>query len=434
MTTGLITCVRRGDWKGTREHLEEVGIRDDMGLTALMCASDLGDATMVKLLLPFEGGLQGSEDWPDDTLFCDDNSLVGITALMLAARKGHYECVSLLVEREKGLATYGGITALMYAAATGHADLVPLLQEELGMEDECGNTALMNAALNGQRVCVSLLLSELGHKNKIGWTALMYATQVMSLGCVELLMGESGQETHEVIHGYPAGTTALIIAAYNGYAAGVELLVPYERGRLNSKGESALLIAMRKGYQECASLLLEEACMYDSSGRLQWDVIREQACSGSDQHLLSKCYRALSVSVEVVFFQKMLQDLTRSALQIGLSRVFSHVNKLLEARTMEQELKGKQLCEMLFITLLCETQDSFLLDLDAYLYELEGEDVLSTDLCCICLTQQPDLVLLPCHHLVLCSTCGTSSLRFCPYCRSPVASSYELEVYGCDVG
>lgn len=434
MASGLIADVLRGDWEGIQTHLCDRGGRDAMGLTALMHAADLGDAKVVELLLTFEGGMQCDRDWLDDTLFCDDISLVGITALMLAARHGHYACVALLVERERGMTTQGGITSLMYAAANGHDTLIPLLQDEIGREDECGNTALMSAVLNGRHSCIQPLLSEHGHQNKIGWTALMYATQMMSLECIKLLLGECGYETHEVIHGYPAGTTALIIAAYNGYVAGVKLLAPYEKGRLNGKGESALLIAMRKGYQECADLLLEEACVYDSSGRLQWDVIREQACSGSDNHPLSKCYRAISETIDVLFFQKKIRNLTRNSLRVYLSHVSSFIHTLLEKMSMEKRMERVQFCEILFMTLLCETQGSSLLELDAYLYELEGEELHSDDLCCICLSRQSDLVLLPCHHLVLCSACVPPSLRLCPYCRSPVASSYELEPCGCDVG
>lgn len=79
------------------------------------------------------------------------------TALMFAAKNGHFDCVKLLL-CEVGISFTGGTTALMMAAQYGHANCVRLLVEFLaGVQKANGWTALMSAIRHSHYSCAKLL-------------------------------------------------------------------------------------------------------------------------------------------------------------------------------------------------------------------------------------------------------------------------------------
>ena len=51
----------------------------------------------------------------------------------------------------------------------------------------------------------------------------------------------------------------------------------------------------------------------------------------------------------------------------------------------------------------------------------EGLDVIDPSLCCVCITNRKETLLLPCRHLCVCNDCGTLVVERgnarCPLCR-----------------
>lgn len=107
----------------------------------------------------------------------------GDTILMLASYLGNLPMVKTLIEHGAEV-NQPGWTALHYAAAGGHKEIVALLLENFAYIDaESPNqtTPLMMAARSGKLDIVSLLISEgadPGLKNALGFTALDFAMQV----------------------------------------------------------------------------------------------------------------------------------------------------------------------------------------------------------------------------------------------------------------
>ncbi|TNJ30143.1 Ankyrin repeat protein 1 [Giardia muris] len=171
--------------------------RKEMGLKELIQAANDNDIEVVSANLDFAG----------------EKDPVGWTALMYAARNGHAQCVTCLVNREKGMQNEEGATALMIAAQFGNGD------------------------------CVKILLShELDIKDLSGFTPLMYAVQGGSEECVELLLCQAGQHSSGLVEDlryYFPGTTALMLAASRGKTKLVRLLKNYEIGLRDSNGHSA---------------------------------------------------------------------------------------------------------------------------------------------------------------------------------------------------
>ncbi|EFO65685.1 Kinase, NEK [Giardia lamblia P15] len=113
--------------------------RDASGWTSLMCAAFLGDADAVRNNLQ-QAGMK-------------DN--YGQTALMWAARNGHSECVRLLVEKEGGMKNSSGWTALMKAICNNRIGCVRLLAE---WERGINRGELLNIARrNGNREIMAIL-------------------------------------------------------------------------------------------------------------------------------------------------------------------------------------------------------------------------------------------------------------------------------------
>ena len=81
-------------------------------VTALMVAAARGHTGVARLLVEREEGMSDSDGW---------------TALMWAAEKGRTDCARLLLEREKHMRSNGGDTALDIAKRRNHPSLVSLL-------------------------------------------------------------------------------------------------------------------------------------------------------------------------------------------------------------------------------------------------------------------------------------------------------------------
>ena len=111
--------------------LEEAGMKNRDGWTALMIAAMNGHLRCVELLCEKEGRIQDNDGW---------------TALMSAASSGHIDCASALLEREAGILDSNGLTALMKEAKAGRDKcLEVLIGKERGLIDNDGHTALYHA-------------------------------------------------------------------------------------------------------------------------------------------------------------------------------------------------------------------------------------------------------------------------------------------------
>ncbi|TNJ30055.1 Kinase, NEK [Giardia muris] len=206
--TALMLAVRQGHADCIPLLEEEAGIQNNDGWTALMLAVYHRKIDCVRLLLS-ETGKQTTDEWFE--------SPPGMTALMLAVHHNHPEIVELLLPYEQRLKDSNGESALILAARGGHFNCIPLLVKELGMQDKDDWTALMWAALYGKADCVRLLLSEVGRRSTKNNKIVMNGNTFIFL----------------------PRTTALMMAAHRNCPDIVQLLLPYEQGLKDSKGHTA---------------------------------------------------------------------------------------------------------------------------------------------------------------------------------------------------
>lgn len=265
--TALMLAAIFGHAKCAGELLEEAGMQDSNGRTALMFAAAHMHADIITILADTELGFQDQygrtalmaatlHNYPDgvDLLLdeCRMQDSTGVTALMLAAENDHHRLTRRLAEHEAGLTTNSGVTALMLAATYGRRLPARILAlNEAGMQCSLGWTALMIAANGGNSEIVELLVDEeAGRATNHGWTALMNATARRNIPSMRLLIDhEAGMQTE-------TGMTAMMQAAQNGYLEGVRELVQFELGIRDSMGRTALDLA-REGSQDEIVAFLE---------------------------------------------------------------------------------------------------------------------------------------------------------------------------------
>ena len=170
------------------------------------------------------------------------------TALVIAAERGHVECVELLIQSGAcvSIDDTSGRTPLMAAAENGHDRCVELLIKEgikFSLEKKDGEkipyvdwpqeneeedffinlTALMYASKKGHTTCVNLLLkagADVNLKDRDDMTALMYGATNGYDDCVELLL-KAGADVNTKDRN---DMTALALATSNGHAECAKLL------------------------------------------------------------------------------------------------------------------------------------------------------------------------------------------------------------------
>lgn len=170
------------------------------------------------------------------------------TALLLAARNNHFECVKLLM-CEQGITGPDCVTALMVIACKGDIESLKFLLTESSRCDEDGTSALMLAAEAGHDECVKLLIKRSKiYRDRTGRTALIRAAESCRLGAVALLRKEIGV----------GSMTELMVSAVLGDADGVKKHIE-EAGVKTCCGWTALMFASKAGHAKCVELLLQEA-------------------------------------------------------------------------------------------------------------------------------------------------------------------------------
>lgn len=271
---GLIQAARNDDLEGIERLLQFAGEYGKDGWFALGVCTLRCNVNGVQLLLEKEAGM---------TLNFKVNIggwvFEGAASIHIAARQRYTGIVSLLAEREHHLVNGATLlTPLMISAYQGDADGVAILARYgTRQTSKQGRTALMFAAQNGHTDCVQLLHDEVGIQDERKWTALCYAADAGHAAVVSLLLAEARMtilhaperlSSTGVFFNLMSGT-ALMLAAWNGHADCVRLLVGLETGMVTDKYmNTALLAAATAGHPDCVAILMEhEAGRRDSGGR-----------------------------------------------------------------------------------------------------------------------------------------------------------------------
>ena len=176
------------------------GLSTGQSFEQLLKAVNAGDAKTVGAFL--------SKGLDTDTADRDGN-----TILMIAARLGHQDLVSLLVSRKASVTRRSphGDTALMMASLKGHLAIARLLVANGAQVSHAGWAPLHYAAFEGRAEVVKYLLEKGADKNSLapnGFTPLMLAARGGHLEAARSLLYEDADVT---VRG-PKGETALGIA------------------------------------------------------------------------------------------------------------------------------------------------------------------------------------------------------------------------------
>ena len=229
----------------------DVNVQDNMGNTALICAARNGHFAVVQALLAKGANVNVQTKY-------------GGTALICAAKNGHVEVVHALLAKGSGVNkknNYGN-TALICAANNGHVEVVHALLAKgakVNEKNNGGDTALILAANNGHVEVVEALLEkgvDLNVKNNYSDTALIWASYKGHVEVVEALL-ENGADVNAK---NKYCNTALICAASNGHVELVRALLA-KGADINAKdsyGNTALIWAAKNGNVAVVEALLEK--------------------------------------------------------------------------------------------------------------------------------------------------------------------------------
>ncbi len=216
--SALVVAVESGDLRALSRLLALGAKVDELHYeheTALMVAARGGRTEMVRALL-------------DAGADVNKQTSLGWTALMWSGQKGRAEIISVLLAAgvDVNARNKEGWTALMWAARDGNAESVESLLAsgaETSAENEQGRDVFLLAAEGGQTRVVEKFLAAGADANmadKYGTTALMMAARSPETVKVLLDAGTVVDAKTE-----PLGMTALYMAAMNGWAEPVRLLI-----------------------------------------------------------------------------------------------------------------------------------------------------------------------------------------------------------------
>jgi cytohesin len=181
------------------------------------------------------------------------------TALHYAARDGHTEIVQLLLEKgaSSNCRDYQGRMAVHNAAERGHAEIVQLLLNASFREMEGEDTAIALAARNHHWDCVRMFIEEKRGGGQYG-VILLYAAEADRLDVVEALLHVSSNLgiKYGVKH---RGRTTLHYAAQHGDVKMVSLFLergadPHWKDRDKNR---PIDLALERGHWECVEKLAQ---------------------------------------------------------------------------------------------------------------------------------------------------------------------------------
>ncbi len=158
----LICAVQNNDLENTQKLVlrkdEDVNHRNCNGYTALMVAAENGNLEIARFLLTQKANVNAQthativknhfvKELEESQLRSKKPAhTIGMSALMLAAKKGHLDMVKLLLKHNANanLSNTSGKTALMFAVKYGHLDIVKFLIEngaDTDLKNKAGHTA-----------------------------------------------------------------------------------------------------------------------------------------------------------------------------------------------------------------------------------------------------------------------------------------------------
>ncbi|PTQ41193.1 hypothetical protein MARPO_0035s0005 [Marchantia polymorpha] len=264
---------------------------NDSGKTALMLASQYGKVEVVRTLLSHKADVMlRSEEGCDVLLYAarsddlkvleliieavvksvvDANSPWWQRTLIWASEIGHLSVVGMLLKYkiDVTLQNGDGHNCLHLAAKNGHFEFLEAILEKdtegfVNSTTRAGETSLMLAAQKGDVEVAKILLkykASVLECNEDGWNCLHFAA---SQGKVKVMLEILNHPDLEklVDSKTKAGRTALILAAENGYADVVKLLIHKNCNELlcDDEGFSCLHVAAKYGHREVLSHLLSE--------------------------------------------------------------------------------------------------------------------------------------------------------------------------------
>ena len=183
---------------------------DDLATPLIVAARD-GKLDVVEFLLRYEANIEGR-----GTIKIDGQVIENCTALWVAAAKGHFDVVRLLIEQnaEVDRRTSSNSTPLRAAAFLGHLDIVHCLVEngaDVNARTNSNSTPLMITCYNGHLDVASYLVehgASINLQDDDGRSCLHYASKQghVQLVCVLLALGAKQTQT-------PDGLTPLLEAS-----------------------------------------------------------------------------------------------------------------------------------------------------------------------------------------------------------------------------
>lgn len=195
----------------------------------------------------------------------------GITALMVAAKYGHFDTIKFLIGHDENVnrADSDGKTALMMAVANGHIDVTKFLvaeEADVNKADNLDNRALIVAAKNGFLPAVEFLLdsgADISLSTNSGYSALMAASARGHLEVVELLVRREAS----IHQSDKAGRTALMMAAEHGHFNVVSYLLTQsaEINQTAENGFTALMAAAASGNINIVKILLTHGAVVNQT-------------------------------------------------------------------------------------------------------------------------------------------------------------------------
>ncbi|TNJ27229.1 Ankyrin repeat protein 2 [Giardia muris] len=403
----------------------------------------------------------------------------GQTALMKAVVMGEKELAGALLGAH-GAFCYRQFSALMWAVYCGDAEMVALLSgEEAGLQNHWGATALMYAVLYERYALIPLLLEKeatLGltrafygelpaHTMRLishvpGKTALMLAAEAGLLPAVKLLFPAEADCRCE------RGWTAVEYAKASGQAEVLAWLLEARKERGGGEGDApdvasfadsvAFPYEPNRGYGSLAYFCTPRTETIMNKDVADWTDdelahLFDVACETKNKLFTAKLLLLLSTdqrhvewALDVVEksgrrdFRLLLFGLTTCGTASTLKRfLLDLVEPFFEATLLRGAKEAREAKELLdrvqthLVELLCAPtsvfNETFVASVVAEAVGGDEQDTFEGGVCTICLSNQPDCVLLPCRHLACCAECVVELNRECPLCREKIASHVRLD-------
>ncbi len=245
----------------------KINIIDKNAENALIFATNKGHKEIVELLLSkgAKVDVKNSQFMSKLTKVLFDGSYATI---INASADNNKEAVEFFLEKGEDVNTVNvhTLSALMLAADRGHEEIVKLLLSRganINIIDKNGENALIFATNKGHKEIVELLLSKganVDFVNKNGDSALLLAAYKGNKEIVELLFNKGAN-----IELSTSGFTPLIVAVREGHEETVAFLLE-QRANIEAiykNGENALALAIYKDHRKIVKLLLSRGAKYD---------------------------------------------------------------------------------------------------------------------------------------------------------------------------